>query len=223
MRHLMLAILLVLPNAIVAEDEPGNTQESPAEASESKRLTADEALDLVRKHIQKEMPDAELDDAALLKELTTEAIWKKLKIQVFQARGDVLLNETFVVRDKQVFPIGKAFGGSGVNSLCVADLDRDKEFELVYSFAYGSGVHRSCVAVFKPLAKKPVERVCPLTNFSFDDFAVKSIDDQTVHIFAARTRVGAVVLEKEDDKLSATIRLDDKLPAELRAKLIAKP
>jgi hypothetical protein len=137
--------------------------------------------------------------------------------------GEVRRHETYVVKDGEVFHIGRAFGGSGVNSLSVADLDGDKRPDLVFSFAWGSGVHRSQVAMFDCLTKEPKQIVCRVSNFTFDDFTVERIDDATVRVSAGKQAVGTLALEKNDDEATLEIRLEDNLPKELRDQLRSSP
>src|SRR6185436_641974 len=113
-----------------------------------------------------------------------------LGVQIFQITGDVQTHETFVIRDKKVFKIGIGVGGQGVPSICVADLNQDKTPELVYAYSWGSGVHRSHVAVFDCLAAEPREYVLPQGYFHTDDLAVKRVNDQKVEVWLGPTKVG---------------------------------
>jgi hypothetical protein len=190
----------------------------PATAQEGKatRLTQAEAENVVRAFIFAENPRMNPEATFPLKELTTGAVWRRLGVQVFQVTEGVRQHETFVVKRQRVFPIGKGFGGYGVNSLCVADLNGDGRPELVYSFSWGSGVHRSQVGVFDALAKTPKEYVAPVACFGRDDLTLKAADDRTVTVSSGKTEVGRVTLAGEEGKRRVEIRLDDKLPADVR-------
>jgi hypothetical protein len=187
-----------------------------AQGEKAKRLTVPEAENVVRAHIYAKNPRMNPDAKFPLKDLTTDAVWKRLGVQVFQVTEGVQAHETYVVKKNQVFLIGKGFGGQGVNSLCVADLNGDSRPELVYSFSWGSGIHRSQVGVFDVLAKKPREYVAPGAFYGMDDLTVKRVDDRTITVSTGKTELGRVALEGKDGQLRVEIRLNDKLPAEVR-------
>ena len=193
------------------------------EAADAAGLDDREAGALLRRHLQVKEPNLRFGTDFAVKELSNGTIRKRLGVQVFQITGEVRRHETYVVKDGEVFNIGRAFGGSGVNSLAVADLDGDKRPDLVFSFAWGSGEHRSQVAMFDCLAKVPKQIVGKVSNFTFEDFTVERIDDVTVRVSAGKQVVGTLTLEKKDGEATLEIRLDDNLPRELRDQLRTMP
>lgn len=54
----------------------------------------------------------------------------------------------------EVYSIGECFGGFGLTSLALADLNKDDVYELYYTFSCGSGLHRSQVGYFEPISKE---------------------------------------------------------------------
>lgn len=62
--------------------------------------------------------------------------------------------ESFVMYDNEVYHIGIGFGGWGITSMALADLNKDGEYELYYTFSWGSGIHRSQVGYFEPISKE---------------------------------------------------------------------
>lgn len=63
---------------------------------------------------------------------------------------------SFLMYEGKVYPLGEWFGGFGVTSMSIADLDGDQKPELYFTYSWGSGLHRSHVAYFDPSAKKIV-------------------------------------------------------------------
>lgn len=55
---------------------------------------------------------------------------------------------SFLSYDKEVYPLGIWFGGYGVTSFAVSDLNQDGYFELFFTYSWGSGAHRSLVGYF---------------------------------------------------------------------------
>lgn len=65
--------------------------------------------------------------------------------------------ESFLLYNGQVYHIGIGFGGYGITSIALADLNKDDCYELYYTFSCGSGIHQSSVAYFNPITKKEVQ------------------------------------------------------------------
>jgi len=63
---------------------------------------------------------------------------------------------SFLLYDGIVYPLGEWFGGFGVTSMALADLNGDQKPELYFTYSWGSGLHRSHAAYFDPVAKKVV-------------------------------------------------------------------
>lgn len=60
-------------------------------------------------------------------------------------------NETFVVYDGAVYAVGSGFGGDGVTSMALADVNGDEAYELYYGFSDDGS---SFVGCFDPAGKK---------------------------------------------------------------------
>lgn len=59
-------------------------------------------------------------------------------------------SESFLLYDDEVYSIGRCFGGYGITSMALADLNKDGQYELYYTFSWGSGMHRSQIGYFDP-------------------------------------------------------------------------
>lgn len=62
--------------------------------------------------------------------------------------------ESFIMYDGEIYNIGVCFGGYGITSMALADLDKDNQYELYYTFSWGSGLHRSQIGYFNPTSKE---------------------------------------------------------------------
>lgn len=62
--------------------------------------------------------------------------------------------ESFIMYDGEIYSIGTCFGGFGITSMALADLNKDGEYELYYTFSWGSGIHRSQAGYFDPISKE---------------------------------------------------------------------
>ena len=63
---------------------------------------------------------------------------------------------SFLLYEDKVYPLGVWFGGFGVTSMALADLNGDQKPELYFTYSWGSGLHRSHAAYFDPATKKVV-------------------------------------------------------------------
>ena len=197
-----------------------------ADAEAAERLTVADAEKLVDAHIRTATPTMNPAAKFPVKELTTDEVWKRMSVQVFQVTAGVRQYETFLVRgSKEVRPLGIGFGGSGVMSLCVADLDGDGKPEMVYTYSWGSGLHRSHAAVYREKDGKVQEAVVPFA-FKGDMFA-KRLDDGSVMIevgqyqrqvngWAKPVPLGKLSISEKDGQLQADVAIRAELPEELR-------
>jgi hypothetical protein len=207
MSLMFVAILCVLPIG----DSPESKADSP------KRPSTEAAAKKVAEFLRKDKPTAPIGDSFPIKDLTTDTVWNRLAVQVVKSNDpNIERSQAFVIRGDEVFRIGRAFGGDGVNSLVVVDLVGDKKPLLVYSFAWGSGEHRSQIAVFDLHGKAPQEHVLRPANFSMADFVVRSPGAGKAELLIGDGTVGRIVASRTDGELTAEIELIEDLPAPLR-------
>lgn len=63
---------------------------------------------------------------------------------------------SFLLYKDDIYAMGEWFGGFGVTSMAICDLNSDKMPELYFTFSWGSGLHRSHAAYFDPILKQVV-------------------------------------------------------------------
>ncbi len=81
---------------------------------------------------------------------------------------------SFLLYEGKVYPLGIWFGGYGLTSMSLADLNGDQKPELYFTYSFGSGLHRSNAAYFDPVAKKVV--VFDYTHLNKDMIITKNSD-----------------------------------------------
>lgn len=62
--------------------------------------------------------------------------------------------ESFILYDGQIYRLGECLGRSNITSMALADLNRDGQYELYFTFLWGSGVLRSQIGYFNPANRK---------------------------------------------------------------------
>lgn len=65
-----------------------------------------------------------------------------------------LIGYSALLYDNEIYQLGEWFGSSGVTSFAIADLNEDGEFELYFTYSYGSGEPRSEVGYFDTASKE---------------------------------------------------------------------
>lgn len=77
--------------------------------------------------------------------VTPSAFLNQPDIQIFKYDQSCA---AFLLHGGSIYPLGEHFGGYGVTSLALADVDEDGNEELYFTFSWGSGIHRSQVGYF---------------------------------------------------------------------------
>jgi hypothetical protein len=161
-----------------------------------------------------------------LREEKAEGLFDKLGCQLFKVTDGVWECASLLVGHGKVWKLGEYFGGSGVMSACLADLDGDGREELVYSYSFGSGIHRSHVAAWKPTADGAGREVVAALAFGGDLF-VRRLADGTVSVEAGEFKgsvnnwvrgatLGTARMVKREDRASLEIELAKDLPGNVR-------
>jgi hypothetical protein len=189
-------------------------------ADEPKRLSLADAERDVRAFVYADMPTMSPAEKFPLKEITTDDVWNRLHVQLFQVTEGVRAYETLVIAGERVRYIGHGFGGFGVRSVVVADLDGDGRPELVYTYSCGSGMHRARLAVYDVLAKEPKEFLASEAYYAENDWMLERVDERTVRVVLGKTVVGTVVFDREA-KVPVSLKLDASLPQTIRGKIHA--
>ena len=141
-------------------------------------MSLDEAKLAVRKEIFRSTPTMNPSAQFPLKEITTPEVWTRLHAQIFKITDGAREDEDYLVYRKQIYGLGGGFGGYGIMSMCVADLNGDGRPALLFSYSWGSGIHRSLIGLWSggPLW---IDAQPALRNY---DLLLEKVDDTRVRI-----------------------------------------
>jgi hypothetical protein len=110
---------------------------------------------------------------------------------------------TFLLYDGKVYALGEHFGGFGVTGMALADMNGDDEYELYFTFSWGSGMHRSQAGYFDPTVKKTV--IFDYARFD-GDMVFKTNDDGELLLYDAQFDGGTFTdFALEAEAVAATI------------------
>lgn len=85
--------------------------------------------------------------------ITPDIIKESSEYKIFKYNTS---SASFLQYEDTIYPLGIWFGGYGVTSMALADMDEDEMPELYFTYSWGSGLHRSHVAYFNPKQKEVV-------------------------------------------------------------------
>lgn len=119
---------------------------------------------------------------------------------------------SFIIYEGNIYSIGTCFGGYGITSMALADMNMDNQYELYYTFSWGSGIHRSQIGYFDPVSKEVTVfdyafwngDMMLTVNESGDlcvDRAALSIDSFVDFTVKAQERIGTIVFDEGEIKL----------------------
>ncbi|WP_419871195.1 M56 family metallopeptidase [Candidatus Pristimantibacillus sp. PTI5] len=103
--------------------------------------------------------------------ITPESMKENSEYRIFKYDKS---SASFLLYGGEVYPLGEWFGGLGVTSMALADMDSDGESELYFTYSWGSGLHRSHAAYFNPSAKEIF--ILPYTHLNEDMTLVDNRD-----------------------------------------------
>ena len=91
--------------------------------------------------------------------ITPDFVKEHSELQIFKY-GETC--DSFLLWQDRVLPLGTGFGGLGITSMALADLNQDGAYELYFTYSFGSGIHRSMLGAFDPSEEKlhQPEEVC---------------------------------------------------------------
>ncbi len=116
--------------------------------------TLADAQKMIKAFLRDQGLDLGVEPILPVEELHSENLWTALDAQVFRVIGGVFANESFLIRGNAVIQMGTVMGGPGINSMMVADLDRDGHAELLFTYVCGNGKRYSKIAMYAPAFDK---------------------------------------------------------------------
>jgi hypothetical protein len=128
-------------------------------------------------------------------------------------------HDAYLVRDRRVFPLSIGFGGLGLTSLCVCDLDGNGMSDLAFTYSWGSGIHRLHIAVMLMGRPTPIHREAPFVFRTYDLQLVRRGDRSVSVCIATRphpTRLGDLTMRGRG-RAALSVRLDPKLAPKWRS------
>jgi hypothetical protein len=195
----------------------------------SERWTPQEAETLVREDLHDQNADLAPDVPLPLEELPVPEVWEQLDVQIFRVTSGPFARETFLIDDETVLGLGTAFGGKGVTSIRVADLDQDGSAELLFTYSFGSGIHQSRIGMVAPAYAK--DRIYEAEIAYLGDVGLVQEDTSRVVVRVVESddedlilrytdTLGHLTIQKRGDEVDLVLRLAEDIPDDVRKNLL---
>jgi hypothetical protein len=151
-----------------------------------------------------------------------------LGVQLFRITDGPFIHESFLIRGDSTLRIGEATGGDGLISLEVSDLDEDGTAELLFAYAFGSGIHQSRIGMYAP-AYGP-DRTYEAATGYFGDLGLVKEDESTVSVRVVEPDqatltlryldlLGTLAIQVNGDQAELVLHLAEDLPDNVRDQL----
>lgn len=112
-------------------------------------------------------------------DITPQNVKEEIGCQLFKVNYTC---ETYVVYNSKIYSIGFGFGGFGLVSIETCDFDNNGKKDLIYTFSWGSGLHRSQIGVFN--FSKECEELLDFQQMN-EDTMLKKISDNSFNVYIA--------------------------------------
>lgn len=156
--------------------------------------------------------------------VTPQEITDKYGLCIFKFDGDGggnIYGEGFLLYENEIYHLGNAWGGYGLSSFAIADIDHNGSNELYFAFSWGSGIHRSQLCYFDMQSKEISKEIIDFGEYSYvdNDTVFDSKDgvllvchaewDYKTGFFTEGEEVGKIVFEDDKIRLVPTARFDN--------------
>lgn len=148
-------------------------------------------------------------------DITPENVFKETGCQIFK-NGKTC--ESYLLYEGTLYTLGTGFGGLGIVDIITCDLDDNGKKELLYSYSWGSGIHRSCFGYFDLSHKRQAEvgiSSAQSLGFIQEELVFKKVSDTRFEVYTATVTIEGgdfTKLSFEKDRLFGEIKAVDNKP-----------
>jgi hypothetical protein len=123
------------------------------------------------------------------RDITPENVFKETGCQIFK-NGKTC--ESYLLYERKLYTLGIGFGGLGIVDIVSCDFDDNGKKELLYTYSWGSGIHRSCFGYFDLSQKCEVKMdisSAQSLGFIHEELALKKISDTQFEVYTATVKI----------------------------------
>ncbi len=119
------------------------------------------------------------------RDITPEHVFAETGCQIFKSGESC---ESYLLYEGELYSLGMGFGGWGIVDIETADFNKDGEKELLYTYSWGSGIHRSCFGYFDLAGRCKGEinlKAAEVMGFIQEELMLKKISDDHFEVYKA--------------------------------------
>lgn len=142
-------------------------------------------------------------------DITPENVLKETGCQIFK-NGETC--ESYLLYEGELYTLGIGFGGLGVVDIETCNFTNHEKKGLLYTYSFGSGIHRSCFGYFD-LSQKCELKVevssAKSIDFIQEELTLKKISDSNFEVYTANVKIDGGDFAKltiKEDKLFGEIK-----------------
>jgi len=91
-----------------------------------------------------------VEELKAFRDITPQSVFDETGCQIFK-NGKTC--ESYLLSEGKLYVLGFGFGGLGIVDIATSDFDNNGEKEVLYTYSFGSGLHRSKISCFDSVKK----------------------------------------------------------------------
>jgi hypothetical protein len=156
------------------------------------------------------------EEIAAFFDITPQNVFKETGCQIFK-NGKTC--ESYLLYEGNLYTLGIGFGGLGIVDIAACDFDDNEKKELLYTYSWGSGIHRSCFGYFDLSTKCELEvdiSSAQSLGFIQEELVLKKISDTKFEVYTASVAMDGgnfAKLTYKENRLFGEIKAVEDKPA----------
>jgi hypothetical protein len=148
-----------------------------------------------------------LDD---FNDITPENVFLETGCQIFKNASSC---QSYLLYEGELYTLGIGFGGLGIVDIATCDFYDNGKNDLLYTYSWGSGIHRSCLGFFDFSSKTEEEIEISSVNelgFIEEELVLKKISNNKFEVYTASVTIDGgdfTKLSPKKDRLFGEIKL----------------
>jgi hypothetical protein len=168
-KQIFIFLLILTSNLIVLNACEKNYLESV------KKLKLTEAKKLITSEFY-----ANSEKEIKIYEITNKKVWKKMQTQIYRVEGSEIL--FYAINDHKVTSLGGSYSYDLTYIVC--NLDNDANYEMIYTYQFGSSVSRGILGIYNTAYKIEIDNTCIIPSpHSVSHFVLNKKSETEISVY----------------------------------------
>ena len=140
----------------------------------------------------------EIKDSDHFEDITPYDVYNEIGCQIFK---NLFQYDSYLIYNDIIYDIGNGFGGNGINDIVTCDFEGTGKKNLLYTYSWGSGIHRSEIAFLNFVTMKETIIYPSLSSSHFIpyDLDLKKISDELVEVYLIQNDLAGQIIPSAGD------------------------